>query len=102
MTHKFSLDDNFHILMQKSNEGKEIYLIDNVLNTKDLIGTFQNSRWSFNSPTIQNDFFVLVNKYKSIFMNNIYKELEENFEKPLNKQFSTLRRKAKIFIKRKL
>lgn len=102
-THKFSLDDNFSITMERNDEGKHIYLIDNVLGETKLMGTLNNScKWLFPSPNHQNEFFKLVFKYKSIFMNNFYNPMENIREVTLDKQFNCFRRRLHIKVGRTL
>lgn len=102
-THKFSLDDNFSIQMIKNDEGKNVYLVDNILGTTRLIGTLSNScKWIFPSPQIQNEFFKLVSQYKSIFMNNFYNKMENIREVTLDKQITCFRRRMHIKVVRTL
>lgn len=100
-TRTFSLDDNFSILMRKDLEGKKVYLVDNVLGDIKLMGCLNDSfKWIFPSPSIQNEFFQLVNKYKGIFMNNFYKPMGEEVEITLDKQFQCFKRRFRVKIYR--
>ena len=102
-TKKFNLDNNFSILVEKTIEGKKVYLIDNVLNSNKLLATLDDSyHWFFPTPILQQEFFKIVKKYESIFMNNFYKPMEEIQEVTLHKQFECFRRRFNIKIVRTL
>lgn len=102
-THKFSLDDNYYILIEKTIEGKNIYRCDNILGDKKLMGTLSNScKWIFSTPQVQRDFFKMVTKYKDIFMNNFYKSMEDIHEITFSKQITCFRRRLYIKVGRTL
>jgi hypothetical protein len=102
-SHKFNLDNNYSIKIERNDEGKHIYLIDNILGITKLIGTINNScKWVFATPNIQQDFFKLVKKYKNIFKNNFNKSLEDTHEITLDKQFNCFRRRMHIKVGRTL
>ncbi len=93
-----SLDDNYSLHMERDDNEKRFYLLDNIIKTRKLMATL-NSRNKWDLPN-ENGFFSLAKKYESIFMNNIYKPMNMNHEITLKKQFNCFKRKFVIKVSR--
>lgn len=93
----FPLDENFSIIIEKTEDGKDFYIKDNILNTKRHLAILtENQKWKFLTPIIESEFWKLVKKYPSRFRNNIYKPIEEKYEVTIDKKINCFKRKFNI------
>lgn len=98
---KFSLDDDFSILLERDENEKRIYKLDNVLNTSNLMAIYTNEgKWMFPSIIIGNEFFKISKKHSGIIKSNIHKPLFLEYEINLEKQLSCFKRRWNIRILR--
>lgn len=93
MTHKFSLVNDDYIIIEKTEEGRDIFLFNEIINRKDLIAQNNNGKWL----SISHDFFKLAKRFPSSFKHNIHKSLDENYQMSIGKQRNRRWRKIKIF-----
>jgi len=102
---KFSLDDNYHVILRDTTEGREIYEVDTQLGTKQLMATLTPERkWLFPAPSVANDFFEAVRnpKYTSIIQNNLFRDISDPKTTTLSKQWERFTKGLSIKLQRKL
>jgi len=97
MIKKLKLNENYSIELRKFDGGKQIWLVDNTMNqTRMLAFLTEGYRWE----QVSHDFFEIVKQNPSVFINNIFKPLEDPHETPVNEKFNCFKRRFNIKINR--
>lgn len=98
---KFTLDDTFSIEIERDENEKRIYLVNEHLQTFRLMATFiiGSGRWVFKNYDIADEFIKLAKKNPSI-KNNIHKEMPLPYEIGLEKMFTCFKRRWHVRIVR--
>lgn len=95
----FQLDSNYSLKIKKFDEGKEIWIVDNIMKVEKFIGFLTNNhKWKELAP----DFFSIAKKYPSVFINNIFKPIESEHEVSLDKKFTCFKRRFNVKVIRTL
>lgn len=97
MIKKLQLDENYSIELRKYDGGKQIWLIDNTINqTRMLAFLTEGYRWE----QVSHDFFNIVKKNPSVFMNNIFKPLDDPHEASVDAKLNCFKRRFNIKVGR--
>jgi hypothetical protein len=97
MIKKLKLDENYSIELRRFEGGKQIWLVDNTMNQMRMLAFLtEGFRWE----QVSHDFFEIVKKNPSVFINNLFKPLEDPHEASVDTKLSCFKRRFNIKLNR--